>query len=339
MKHKDTTSLQTPEAQTTRFYRDMVIMLCAPLVMAVYYYGLRVLVLAGVCVLTAVVCEFTGLLLMRRKIGDSFDFHCVFVGLVIALMLPATAPLSLGVTGASFAIIAAKLPFGNARGTLFVSPAAGFAFLCVCWPTLVFDYPPIGGFGASVAAFQTVGSSLTSMLSTGYSLRLTIIHIFDILSGNVPGPMGTGSILVLIAASSYLLIRRPGALLNTLGYLAGCAVMAAVFPRVQSGRLSSVFLELCSGMLFFTAVFLLTDPATSPKKPLYRFYYGLFAGVLCMLLRYFGAYEEGACFALLIANALWPFAESRLDKLKIRLTRKTRTPVTPNTARGGVADA
>jgi hypothetical protein len=40
----------------------MVIMLCAPLVMAVYYYGLRVLVLAGVCVLTAVVCEFTGLL-------------------------------------------------------------------------------------------------------------------------------------------------------------------------------------------------------------------------------------------------------------------------------------
>lgn len=339
MKHKDTTALQTPEAQTTRFYRDMLIMLCAPLVMAVYYYGLRVLVLAGVCILAAAVSEFAGLLLMRRKISDSFDFHCVFIGLVIALMLPATAPLSIGITGASFAIIAAKLPFGNARGTLFVPAAAGFAFLCVCWPDQVFAYPPIAGFGASFSASQTVGTSLTSMLSTGYSLRLTIIHVFDILSGNVPGPMGTGSILVVFAASSYLLIRRPGMLLNTLGYLAGCAAMAAMFPRVQSGRLSSIFLELCSGMLFFTAVFLLTDPATSPKKPLYRFYYGVFAGVLCMLLRYFGAYEEGACFALLIANALWPFAESRLDKLKKRLTRKKHPSAKPMPARGGVADA
>lgn len=339
MKHKDTTSLQTPEAQLTRFYRDMLIMLCAPLVMAVYYYGLRALFLAGVCALTAVVCEFTGLLLMRRKISDSFDFHCVFVGLVIALMLPATAPFSLGIIGASFAIIAAKLPFGSTRGALFVPAAAGFAFLCVCWPDQVFAYPPIAGFRASVSASQTIGTSLSSMLSTGYSLRLTILHVFDILSGNVPGPMGTGSLLVLLAASSYLLIRRPGVLLNTLGYVAGCATMAALFPRVQSGRLSSVFLELCSGMLFFTAVFLLTDPVTSPKKPLYRFYYGLFAGVLCMLLRYFGAYEEGACFALLIANAFWPFAESRLDKLKIPPAPNSQPSPTSNTARGGVTDA
>lgn len=62
-------------------------------------------------------------------------------------------------------------------------------------------------------------------------------------------------------------------------------------------------------MLVFTALFLLPNPATLPKTHLQRLLYGMAAGGICMLLRYFGAYEEGACFAVLLMNAVWPMAD------------------------------
>lgn len=67
-------------------------------------------------------------------------------------------------------------------------------------------------------------------------------------------------------------------------------------------------MEISAGMLVFTALFLLPNPATLPKTHLQRLLYGMAAGGICMLLRYFGAYEEGACFAVLLMNAVWPMA-------------------------------
>jgi len=308
------------DKQNQRFYGGMLIMLAAPAVMACYFYGLRALLLLAVSILTAVLCEALGGLMMRRKKNSLYDLNAVFTGAVIALMLPASAPVFLAVIGSAFAIIVAKLPFGGTRGAPFVPAAAGFAFLCVCWPGEVFNYPIVSAnFGAVVTtgAHMVSGTSIASMLHAGNSMRLNIINVFDIISGNIPGPMGTGCIIVLIAASAYMLFTRPAALLNTLGFLLSCAGTALLFPRVFTGRLSSVFLELCSGTLVFVALFLLPDPATSPQKGnLHRLYYGIFSGLLCMLMRYFGAFEEGACFALLLSNASWPFAEKQLEKLE-----------------------
>ena len=83
--------------------------------------------------------------------------------------------------------------------------------------------------------------------------------------------------------------------------------MAALFPRVYAGRLTSVAMELSSGAMVFAAVFLLPDPASAPSGRASGFVYGIFAGVVCMLLRRFGAAEEGVFFAVLIANAFSAF--------------------------------
>lgn len=310
------------ETDSRRFYGGMLIMLTAPAFMACYFYGLTALLLLAVSILTAVLCEAAGGFIMRRKKSEIADLNSIYTGAVIAFMLPASIKsLPLVVVGSAFAVIAAKLPFGGTKGAPFIPAAAGFAFLCVCWPADVFSYSDVAApFGAATALR---GESLAAMLHAGNSLNLNIINVFDILSGNFPGPMGTGSILVMLSASTYMFFTRPNALLNSLGYLSGCAAMALIFPRVSSSGLSSVFLELSSGTLVFTALFLLPDPATSPKdKKIYRLLYGILSGVLCMLMRRFGAYEEGACFALLLSNALWPFAQSRLDKLHAFVLKK-----------------
>ena len=50
----------------------------------------------------------------------------------------------------------------------------------------------------------------------------------------------------------------------------------------------------------------MTDPVTAPRTPVARCVYGAFCGALVMLFRHFGAYEQGACFAVLAANAVAP---------------------------------
>lgn len=62
-------------------------------------------------------------------------------------------------------------------------------------------------------------------------------------------------------------------------------------------------MELTSGSLLLTAVFLLNDPATTPKRETSKIFYGVLCGVAAMLFRRAGGYEETAVFAILLMNA------------------------------------
>ncbi|HOU09075.1 MAG TPA: RnfABCDGE type electron transport complex subunit D [Clostridiales bacterium] len=285
-------ALAPDAAAARRYYTDGLIMLSGPVFMAVALYRIEAAVLIAVAVASAVACEALGALLLKGGQTTVRDLSAVFTGAAIALMLPAGASPLLAAAGSVFAVCAAKLPFGGAMHAPFVPAAAGLAFLCVSWPQKVFSYG-----GVSVAA----------MLQVKSSIRLNPLNFFDLVLGNYPGPMGTGCIAVLLACSAYFLIRRRKALWAPLGFLAACAAMAALFPRVYAGRLTSVAMELSSGAMVFAAVFLLPDPASAPSGRASGFVYGIFAGVVCMLLRRFGAAEEGVFFAVLIANAFSAF--------------------------------
>jgi len=307
------------EQQPRQYYLGLIFMLAAPAAMARYYYGSRALLLLGACIAGAVLSDLIGSSIVKTRTKSPYDFSAVFTDAAIALMLPASFPFALAAIGGAFAVIVAKLPFGDAQNAPFVPAAAGFAFLSVCWPAEVFNYP---GLSSSFEwlSFTTApgieGTSLASMLQVGNAVIINPISFFNLITGNYPGPMGTGVIVVLLACGVYYLFTKPSALLNSLGFIASTAAIAILFPRVGTGLLSSLILELCSGTLIFAALFLITDNASSPKKWLHRFAYGFLTGMLCMALRHFGVFEEGVCFAILLANAAWPFAESGLSKLE-----------------------
>ena len=111
-------------------------------------------------------------------------------------------------------------------------------------------------------------------------------------------------------AGVFLCFRRTIAWQIPAGFIAACAVFVFIYPRaIIEGRLPSVGYELSSGSLLFAAVFMASDPVTSPKHPLSRAVYGACCGLLCMLFRYFGNYknaelEQAAPFAILLMNAM-----------------------------------
>lgn len=297
--------------ETRALQLDMLAILILPCVSAWYFYGSKALALVAVSVVTAVACEFFGRRLLKQD-STVGDLSAVVTGIIIALMLPANAPLWLAAIGSSFAVIAAKLPFGRTETLPFSPAAAGMAFLTICFSDLIFDYPQVSSSNALLSGSS--GSSLAYLLSQNMSVSLSSVKTIDIFTGNYPGPMGAGCIIVLLGSALYMLIRRTKLFISVAGFVTGAALMAICFPRVTN-LFSSIVLELAAGYMIFAALFLLTEQGTQPVLPLSRLLYGFFAGVICMLMRRFGAYEECACFGILIINAAWPVADRQFEKL------------------------
>ncbi|MDR0302886.1 MAG: RnfABCDGE type electron transport complex subunit D, partial [Treponema sp.] len=72
--------------------------------------------------------------------------------------------------------------------------------------------------------------------------------------------------------------------------------------------------SVLTGGLVFGAVFMITDYVTSPVTNKGKIIFGAGAGIITMLIRRFGIYPEGVCFAILIMNATVPFLNKLLPK-------------------------
>ena len=80
----------------------------------------------------------------------------------------------------------------------------------------------------------------------------------------------------------------------------------------RAGKFHSVddvLYSLLSGGVLFGAVFMLTDPVTSPINSPSRVMYGIIAAVFTVFIRLFAALPEGVAFSILIVNMLAPFLD------------------------------
>ena len=66
---------------------------------------------------------------------------------------------------------------------------------------------------------------------------------------------------------------------------------------------------LLSGGLLFGAVFMATDPVTSPVAPKAAWVFGIGVGFLVVLIRTFGGLPEGVMYSILLMNAAAPLVE------------------------------
>ncbi|MDD2955121.1 MAG: RnfABCDGE type electron transport complex subunit D [Oscillospiraceae bacterium] len=297
---------------------DVLIALLPLYFMATYFYGARALALGGVSLLSAVAADVICVFLSGRR-PNPRDFSALVTGLLIPLMLPASVPYYVPVTAAVFAIAVVKHPFGGVGQNIFNPAAGGFAFVSVCWPSLVFSYPqPMFSLPITGELPARLAESPAHALMLG---AVPTIDKLDLMLGKFAGPMGVTNILVLATCFLYLLFRRAINWQAPAAFLGMTAAIAYLFPRIPVSRSESVAFELLSGTLVFAGIFLLSDPVTSPKRGLSRFVYGALAGAATMLLRYYGGFEQTAAFALLLVNSFTLLLDHELERL-FRIVRR-----------------
>lgn len=296
------------KSSTRSIYGDYLLMLTVPCFTAYWYYGVRSLLVVAASVASAVITDMLAGIVINKKINTG-DPGSIFTGAAIAMMMPSGIPYYVPVFASVFAVAVVKVPFGGSLKAPFVPAAAGFAFASVCFSDKVFDYT--AGLRGSLFG----ATSLGSMLMSGRAVYIGESSVYDIVGGNVAGPMGTGCALLMVACAFYLLIRRPKALVSSVSFIAVCVLMVALFPRVTASFRTNLVSELCSGSLLFAAVFFVTDPVTQPEKIINKIIYGAVCGAICMAMRLLGAYEEPVCFAVLLANAFRPILDSAINNI------------------------
>lgn len=298
---------------------DALFALLALLVLPCVQYGPRVLLAALAACASCAVCDIVTSLLVKRSFGSG-DLSSLVTGLTVAMLLPPTVPYWLPALAGAFAILAVKLPFGATGNNLFNPAAAGVAFATVCRPDLVFAYadPAAGWLSLESEISFTAGTSPGSILAKGL---MPSILPRDLLWGVFPGAIGCTGALVLGAAAIFLLVRRSLRWETMVCFLVTAAVAAALFPRIPTTALTSVKYELLTGSLLFAAVFLCGDPVTTPRTFTGRCCFGALAAALLMAMRHVGAYEQGACFAILLANAFSPVLDGAVLSARMKGVR------------------
>lgn len=320
-----------PHIRDTRspFYQTGGVLLCMiPLTFfSCLHYGVRPLLLVLTGIVSALLVELLCSVAAHRR-PTWGDGTAAVTGALIGAMMSPLSPFWVPVMGAAFAIGVAKMPFGGVGRNIFNPAAAGLAFCTICFPTRLFTYPDPSQ-NAALPLFDTssviTAVSPTAQLNAGGS---TSVGWLSLLSGDFPGPIGAAGVLILVAAAVYLCVRRSASPCIILPYLVVCAVGAALFPRAAVTAAVSVQLELCTGLLLFAGVFLLSDPVTAPRFWLARVVYGALAGALVILLRHYGRFECCEFFAVLLVNSFSPLLDRtcwsfvhRIQKRKERAAR------------------
>ena len=258
---------------TMRVMIDMLIALVPATVAAVYFFGLKALLIIATCVVASVLSEFIFNALSKKKqtVGD---LTAVVTGLVLALSLPTSVTIWQCVVGAVFAIVIVKCAFGG-LGRNFANPSVTAKVMLI--------------IAFSLKATSIFEGELPSMI--------------DMLIGKRGGAIGETCAAALIVGGIYLLVRK------VISWEIPVAYIGSVFALsfALTGDVNKALYHTLGGGLLLGAIFMATDPVTSPKKCVGKIAFGLGCGVLTVMINFFGAYSDGVPFAILIMNIINPY--------------------------------
>ena len=278
--------------RTNRIMLDVVIALLPALAVGVFVLGIRALLVAVVCIASAVASEWLYSVVTKTR-NTVVDGSAVVTGLLLAMTLPATVPCWQAAIGSAFAIIIVKALCGGLGQNIFNPALAARAFMMLVWPASMVRYAALGVDGVTAA------TPLHHMVMPA----LPEETLLDMFLGNCPGSIGEISALALLIGGAYLVIRKVISVRIPAAYLGTVAVLTLIFFKTDY-PVQWMLYSLLSGGVMLGAIFMATDYATSPATAGGQIVYGIGCGVLTVIFRYFGLFPEGVTYAILIMNAM-----------------------------------
>ena len=277
--------------------RDVIIALVPATAAGIYYFGLRALILIVAAIISAVFFEWLYEKITKKPVTIN-DLSAVVTGLLLAMNLPASAPVWVAIVGSAFAIIFAKQLFGG-LGQNFINPAlAGRAFLLASYPTEMTTWVVPNGLAADAATYATPLAQLKNG-ALDASLKQLVI-------GQVGGTIGETCAIALIIGGIYLLYKHIISWKIPVIYIATVFILFAVIGR---HGMRMPLQEIFAGGVMLGGIFMATDYASSPVTPKGQVIFAVGAGLLTYLIRTFGGYPEGVSYSILIMNCCVPLIE------------------------------
>lgn len=274
---------------TSRIMLDVIIALMPATIAGFIIFGLKALSVVMMCIAVCVISE----IIFNKIVGKedtTDDLSAVVTGLLLGLNLPADTPLWQAAVGSLFAIVLVKCMFGGI-GCNLVNPAiTARVFMLVAFSSLAKPSFPVD----SVATATPLAD-----LAEGKS-----VNLLDLFLGNIGGAIGETCKLALLIGGIYLILRRVIYWHLPVTYIGTVFVLSFL---IKDFSLIEALSQVLSGGLIIGAFFMATDYVTSPATPKGKVIFGVGAGIITVLIRFWGVYPEGVSFAILLMNILNPY--------------------------------
>ena len=303
-----TSSPHIRAAENTRsIMLDVIIAMLPALAWSVVKFGFKALTLTVVSVLGCMFFEW-GYRKIMKKPQSVGDLSSVVTGMLLAFVCPVTLPHWTILVGDFFAIVVVKQLFGGI-GKNFLNPAlagraalvASYAGEMTKWIDPASGWAPVFGSTADVVTAATP----LALMKTGELETLTSTYsVSDRFFGNIGGSLGEISALLLLAGGLYLIWRKVISWHTPVAYIATVAVLAFLFPRYGASNVEWMVYSVLGGGVMLGAFFMATDYTTSPVTKAGQVIFGVGCGLLTIFIRYFGSYNEGVCYSIMIMNLL-----------------------------------
>ena len=242
-------------------------------------------------------------------------------GILIPLIVPVNCPLWIIALATAFAVVFAKEVFGGTGMNVFNPALVTRAFLFFAYPTMMsgdkvwvkgnymdcINGAPVDGVSAATPLGQlAAGEPVTA------SPMETII-------GTIPGSIGETSVIAILIGAFILIWANIASWKIILSTFAGGALMAYLLPY-EGAQNFEWWEQLTVGGFCFGAVFMATDPVTSPRTEGGKWIFGFLIGAMAIIIRVLNpGYPEGMMLAILLMNIFAPlfdycFVQSNINK-------------------------
>ena len=291
----------------------------------VFSGALKVLPIVAVSYGVGLFWEFLFAIIRRHEVNEGF----LVTGMLFPLILPATIPLWQVAAGITFGVIIGKEVFGG-TGRNFLNPAlTARAFLFFAYPAQMSGNVWIaakekvvdvysGATALSVSAAVKLPESVTdALVSHGFTWK-------KLFMGFVPGSIGETSVICILIGAFILIVTGIGSWRTMVGCVLGLIATSALFNSLTSvGTVGALALpahwHLVMGGFAFGAVFMATDPVSSPSLNASKWVYGLLIGALTVIIRVINpAYPEGVMLSILLMNVFAPLIDHVFVKRQLR---------------------
>jgi Na+-transporting NADH:ubiquinone oxidoreductase subunit B len=255
------------------------------------------------------------------------------------LICPATIPLWQVALGILFGVVIGKEIFGGVGMNILNPALTARAFLFFAYPTgisgmtpwLPFDTENVSAIaGKANLPDANSGATYLAMFAddsavSGFDFSVASADWFSAFYGLIPGSMGETSALACLLGAIVLIASKIASWRTMVGIVVGTVIMAVLLNQVGANDGVDTILDvpyhwhMITGGWAFGAVFMATDPVSSPFTNRGRWVYGIFIGILVVLVRCVNpAYPEGMMLAILFMNMFAPLADHFVVQANIK---------------------
>lgn len=299
----------TKESVPKLMYGVMISLIPA-LGVSIYFFGISMLIVTAVSVVSCVVFEYLIQKFILKVKPTHLDGSAILTGLLLAFTLPANIPFWMVIIGALVAIGIGKMTFGGLGNNIFNPALVGRVFLFISFPVAMTSWPkPLQWLKYTDA--ETGATPLAIMKEglgeqTVTEIMTEVPGYMDMFLGKMGGSLGEVGAAALVLGLLYLLWKKIITWHIPVTIIVTVAAFTGILWLIDPESYADPLFHLVTGGLMLGAIYMATDYVTSPMTKKGMIIYAVFIGIITVVIRVFGSYPEGVQFAILIMNAFVP---------------------------------